>query len=337
MIELAFPWAFLLLPAPLLVWLVLPPYRQNIPAIRFPFFSRIAMAAGAEPRSGSAIIRRRGLQMGTAILVWILVVVSLARPERVGDPIEMTKAARDLILAIDISGSMDELDFLLPGGESVQRLAAVKTVVGDFVERRKGDRVALIVFGSKAYVQAPFTEDLTTVRNLLDKTEVGMAGPHTGLGDAIGLAVRTFETSDIDQRLLIVLSDGADTGSRMSPVNAAEIAARHGVEIHSIGVGQTNAEGANRVDVEALSDIAQRANGKFFFANDANGLAAVYARIDELTPRAVETISFRSKEAIGHWFLIPAALLTLATLAWLVLGTLRSNRQQEQKPQGHRL
>ena len=194
MIELAFPWAFLLLPAPWLVWRFLPPKRERVSALRIPFFRRIAKAAGSEPREGSLILRRLPLQMVVAVLVWGLLVLALTRPERVGEPIEITKAARDVVLAIDISGSMDERDFATDDGSKIQRLEAVKGVVGDFVEARDGDRIALIIFSAKAFVQAPFTEDLRTVRDLLDQTEVGMAGPHTVIGDAIGLAIRTFRS-----------------------------------------------------------------------------------------------------------------------------------------------
>ena len=319
MIELAFPWALLLLPAPWLVWRFLPPHREQVPALRFPFFRRIAEAVGTEPRAGSVILRRRRLQMIVALLVWLCLVAAAARPERVGDPIEMEKAARDVVLAIDISGSMDARDFAAGNGDRVQRLEAVKRVVGRFVEARQGDRVALIVFGSRAFVQAPFTEDLQTVRGLLEQTEVGMAGPHTVIGDAIGLAIRTFEASEIEQRLLILLSDGADTGSRMTPVNAAEIAARNGVDIFTIGVGDPAGQGDQRVDLAALEDIAARAQGDFFFADDEAGLAAVYERIDALSPRKVETLSFRPREPLAHWLLGTAVLLALSGLAGLHL------------------
>ncbi|MEM7429507.1 MAG: VWA domain-containing protein [Pseudomonadota bacterium] len=212
MIELAFPLALILLPLPWLVWKLVPPYRQTVASLRLPFFRRIVADTGAEARSGSLVVARRRLQMVTAIVVWVLLVLALARPERVGEPVEVTKAARDLVLAIDISGSMDERDFRSADGEPLQRLAAVKDIVGDFIEARDGDRVALIVFGTRAFLQAPFTEDLQTVRNLLDGTEVGMAGPHTAIGDAIGLAIRTFQGSEIQQRLMILLSDGAVSG-----------------------------------------------------------------------------------------------------------------------------
>lgn len=319
MIELAFPYALLLLPAPWFLWRFTPPYRQHVNALRFPFFRRVAEAAGTEPRPGSVVVSRSRLQVVVSATVWILLVLAVARPERVGDPIEINRAARDLILAIDISGSMDESDFRSPAGEPVQRLATVKSIVGDFVETRQGDRVALIVFGTRAFVQAPFTEDLQTVRNLLEQTEVGMAGPHTAVGDAIGLAIKTFETSQIDQRLLILLSDGADTGSRMSPVNAAEIAARDGVEIYTVGVGNPDASGEDRVDIDALRDIARRANGEYFFANDEAGLAAIYARIDELAPREVETLSYRPRQSLTHWPLGATASLIFLTVLLLHL------------------
>lgn len=323
MIELAFPWALLLLPAPWLVWRFLPPHREQVSALRFPFFRRIAEAAGTEPRPGSVVLRRQRLQMAVALLVWSCLVVAAARPERVGEPVELEKAARDVVLAIDISGSMDARDFVAEDGSRVQRLEAVKRVVGRFIDAREGDQVALIIFGSKAFVQAPFTEDLQTVRELLDRTEVGMAGPHTVIGDAIGLAIRTFEASEIQQRLLILLSDGADTGSRMSPVNAAEIAARNGVDIFTIGVGDAEGEGEQRVDLAGLDDIAARAQGQFFFADDEEGLASVYDRIDELSPRRVETLSLRPREPLAHWLLGAAMILALAGVGGLHLRSLR--------------
>ncbi len=323
MIELAFPWALLLLPAPWLVWYFVPPYRKRAPALRFPFFYRIAAAVDTKPRPGSVVLQRRRLQMITAILVWALLVVALTRPERVGEPIEIERAGRDVVLAVDISGSMDERDFKAQDNSRVQRLEVVKRVVGRFIEAREGDRVALIIFGTKAFVQAPFTEDLQTVRELLEQTEVGMAGPHTVIGDAIGLAIRTFESSQIQQRLLILLSDGADTGSRMSPINAAEIAAQNSVEIFTIGVGDPEGTGEQRVDRKALEAIAARGNGQFFFADDEAGLGAVYDRIDAMTPRQVETLSFRPREPLGHWPFGAAAILALAALGWLHLQSLR--------------
>lgn len=317
MIAFAVPWAVCLLPLPFIVWRFVPPYRQSVPSLRIPFFRRITEATGATPREGSVVLDRKRIQMLIACLVWGLLVLALMRPERIGEPVEMTKAARDLVLAIDISGSMDERDFRTEDGEPLQRLEAVKRIVGEFVEKRDGDRVSLIVFGSKAFVQAPFTEDLQSVRELLEQTAVGMAGPNTVIGDAIGLAIRTFETSEVEQRLMILLSDGADTNSRMSPVNAAEIAAQKGVEIYTVAVGDPEGQGANKVDLPQLTDIAERAGGQFFFAGDADELARIYDRIEELAPRKVETLSFRPRLPLGHWPLIAAMVLVLASITWL--------------------
>ncbi|MEM7670041.1 MAG: VWA domain-containing protein, partial [Pseudomonadota bacterium] len=167
MIAFAAPWAAVLLPLPLLVWRFAPPYRQNVPSLRIPFFRRITQATGVTPRDGSVVLDRSRVQMTVACIVWGLLVVALMRPERIGEPVEMTRAARDLVLAIDISGSMDERDFRTGDGQPLQRLEAVKGIVGTFIEQRQGDRVSLIVFGSRAFVQAPFTEDLQSVRALL--------------------------------------------------------------------------------------------------------------------------------------------------------------------------
>ncbi|MFC3612310.1 VWA domain-containing protein [Lutimaribacter marinistellae] len=323
MISLGFPWALLLLPLPLLIWRFFPPHRERVPALRVPFFRQVADAAGEEPGPGSVVLARTRLQRAFGILAWCLIVLALARPERVGEPVEITKAARDVVLAIDISGSMDARDFETPEGERMQRLAGVREVVRTFVEAREGDRMALIVFGSKAYVQAPLTEDLPTIIELLDSTEVGMAGPHTALGDAIGLAIRTFETSEIESRLLILLSDGADTASRMSPVNAAEIAADQQVEIFTIGVGDPNAQGEDRVDLVTLEAIASRTGGEFFYATDAKALEAAYARIDDLAPREVETLSYRPRLSLAWIPLAAVALVGLVAVAILHFGSRR--------------
>lgn len=299
MITLAAPWALFLLPLPVLVWRFVPPYRERDDALRFPFFRRIARAAGAEPKMGAVVLLRPRLSMMAAILCWGLVILALARPEQVGAPIEQEIAARDVVLAIDISGSMDARDFPTPDGGRKRRLDAVRDVVKGFVAGRDGDRMALIVFGSAAYVQAPLTDDLNTITDLLDRTNVGMAGPHTALGDAIGLGIRTFEASDIDQRLMILLSDGADTASRMGPINAAAIAADRGVEIYTVGVGDPDASGEDRVDLAALKTIAERTGGAYFFADDERTLQAVYDRIDALTPREVEILSYRPRQSLA--------------------------------------
>lgn len=323
MISFASLWALLLLPLPLFAWYLLPPHREREEALRVPFFRRVAEAAGAEPRVGAVVLSRPRVATLAGVLCWGLVVVALARPERVGAPVTIERAARDVVLAIDISGSMDARDFATPDGDRKQRLAGVRDVVGSFVAGREGDRMALIVFGSAAYLQAPLTDDLDTIMALLDRSEVGMAGPHTALGDAIGLAIRTFEASEIEQRLLILLSDGSDTASRMSPVNAAEIAADRDVEIFTIGVGNPDATGEDRVDLATLQAVADRSGGEYFFAEDEGALQSVYDRIDDLAPRITETLSFRPRQSLSWIALAAAAVIGTATVALLHLGAAR--------------
>ena len=322
-LSLAFPYALLLLPLPFLIWRFAPPHRTRAQSIRIPFFREITEAAGLEPHDGAMILRRRRLQMLAAILCWCLVVFGLARPELLGQRITTEKAARDLMLAVDISGSMDARDMSGDDGKPQQRLEVVKRVVSEFIAARDGDRIGLIVFGTKAYVQTPFTEDLETVQQLLNDTQVGMAGPDTAIGDAIGLAIRSFQTSEVDQRLMVLLSDGADTSSSMSPVNAAEIAAQEGVTIHTIGVGDAGGAGDDRVDLDALDDIAKRAGGQFFFADDGKGLTAIYDEIEKLNPRVTETVTFQPRQPLGWLAFGLAALFGWMMIAWLWLTSRR--------------
>lgn len=315
----AFPFALFGLPLPWLIWRFVPAHRERVVSLRFPFFRKIVDTVEARAEAGAVIRQRTYYQMTAATIIWALLIVAIARPERLGAPVEITKSARDVVLAVDISGSMDTVDFVGANGDRLQRLAAVKRVVGDFVAARDGDRLGLIVFGTQAFLQSPLTDDVRTIIELVDQVEVGMAGPQTAIGDAIGLSIRTFEASEVEQRLLILLSDGADTGSRMGPVNAAEIAKTKGVEIHTIAVGDPAGRGENRVDTAALADIARRTGGSTFFASDLEALEDVYTRIDAMTPRLVEQLSYRPRTSQAPLALGIAAVLGIGALTFLTL------------------
>jgi Ca-activated chloride channel family protein len=321
MLEFVHPWALLLTPLPVLVWWLAPPQRERVSAIRVPFFEQIASAAGSEARVGAVVMRRRWLQMAVAILVWLLLVAAIAKPEWVGEPIVRTEAARDIMLALDLSGSMDYVDFPGEDGAEVSRFAAVQRVVEGFVAERESDRIGLIVFGTKAYLQLPFTRDLETAGALVDLMEVGMAGPKTALGDSIGLAINSFENSEVDDRLLILLTDGNDTASKMTPINAADIATLNGVEIYTIGIGNTDATGEDRVDFDTLAAIATRTGGEFFNAENEAALDAVYRRIDETAAADVRTQSWRPRESLLHWPAGIAVILALLAYAALLSGS----------------
>ena len=322
MLEFAWLWAFLLLPLPLLLWWLVPPYRERQVSVQVPFFERLAQATGQTPQQGAVILRRRVLQMIAAIATWVLIVAALARPQWVGDPITRQVSARDLILAVDISGSMDQTDFRASDGTMLTRLDGVKRVIKDFIARRKGDRIALILFGTKAYVQVPFTQDLGTAQQLLDQTQVGMAGQQTVIGDSIGLAIKTFEASKAQQKLVVLLTDGNDTASRVPPDHAADIAHQKGVVIYTIGVGDPNASGENRVDLSALRTVASTTGGQFFRAEDGAQLETVYADIDKLAPAKVETQSWRPKLPLYQWPLGGAVILGLALWCLLLTGSI---------------
>ena len=317
MLEFAWPWLFALLPLPALIWWWLPPYRARQASVQVPFFERLAAATGQTPQQGAVVRRRRAAQMIVAILVWILIVTALARPQWVGDPLSREISARDLILAVDISGSMDQRDFRAADGQMLTRLEGVKRVIRDFIARRQGDRIALILFGTRAYVQVPFTQDFKTAQQLLDQTQVGMAGQQTAIGDTIGLAIKTLEKSTAKQKLLILLTDGNDTASRVPPEHAADIAQQNGVVVYTIGVGDPKATGENRVDLSVLQNVASTTQGKFFRAEDGAQLQAIYADIDHLAPAKLDTLSWRPKLPLFQWPLGAALVLSLSL--WLVL------------------
>ena len=317
MFEFAWPWMFALLPLPLLVWWALPPYHARQASVQVPFFDRLAAATGQTPQRGAVVLRRRAVQMIFAVLIWILIVAALAQPQWVSDPLTHEIAARDLILAVDISGSMDQRDFRTPDGQMLTRLDGVKRVIGDFIARRHGDRIALILFGTRPYVQVPFTQDLDTAQQLLDQTQVGMAGQQTAIGDTIGLAIKTLENSAAQQKILILLTDGNDTASRVPPEHAADIARQNDIAVYTVGVGDPAASGENRVDLGVLKSVASTTHGQFFRAEDGAQLQAIYADIDRLVPAKLQTLSWRPKLPLFQWPL--GAAVIIALLLWLAL------------------
>ena len=257
MFEFDYPWAFAFLVAPFFVWWLLPAYREQQESVRIPLFEQVAAAAGQRPVRGGVLMRRNLLQGIMASLVWILIVTALARPQFVEPPIEKIESARDLMLAVDLSGSMDTTDMVDHDGNPVQRLDAVKLVLDEFISRRNGDRIGIIVFGNQAFLQAPFTLDHDVVRSLLQQTQPRMAGPQTMLGDAIGLTIKVFENSEAKDRVLVLLTDGNDTNSKVPPAKAAEIAADHDITIHTVAMGDPQSTGEAEMDLATLKTIAE--------------------------------------------------------------------------------
>lgn len=314
-LELGFPLALLALPLPFVVWWLLPAYRESVESVRVPFFEQLAAATSQPPRRGAAVLRRTLLQWLVAPLAWVLVVLAVARPEWVEPPLRKTETARDLLLAVDLSQSMEARDFEAPDGRRLDRLEAVKLVLEDFIARREGDRLGLVVFGDGAYLQVPFTRDLGACRALLAETRIGMAGPHTVVGDAIGLGIRLFEASDAKDKVLVLLTDGNDTGSRVPPVQAAALAAERGLTVHTIGIGDPAAAGEDRVDLETLRRVAAATGGRSYVARDREGLAGIYAELDRLEARELQTASYRPRRPLYHWPFGAALAVLLAFYA----------------------
>ncbi len=334
MLTFSHTWLLLLIPLPWLIRRWLPTHQEQKTAVRVPFMQRISRLAGVQPGSSTAVAKRPFSQWLVLSLAWLLVIVALARPQWLEDPVINELPMRDLMVAVDLSGSMEAEDFTDTAGNVVDRLTAVKQVLDAFFARREGDRVGLILFGTAAFVQVPFTDDLDVVRELLEEAQVRMLGPRTMLGDAMGLAINQFERSEVEDRVLIVLTDGNDTGSLVPPDRAAEIARDSDVVVHTIAIGDPTATGEQALDEKTLEGIAVTTGGRYFHANDREELEEIYAYLDEINPRQVDTQSYRPLTDLYHWPLAGSLLMTLLYIMYLELRLRYFSRKLDQAEAG---
>jgi Ca-activated chloride channel homolog len=302
--RLDYPWLLALLPLPLLIYWLLPPYREEQDSLRLTFFDYISKSMGLTPAPGAVIPRSNWLQKILAPISWSLIILALARPQFIEPPIQKIEPGRDLMIALDISQSMETSDFFTPDHKRMRRVDAVKQVVSDFIRKRKSDRIGLIVFGQAAYPISPFTLDHDACLKILHETDAGMAGPQTMMGDAIGLAIKQFNASDARQRVLILLTDGNDTGSKVPPARAAEIAKQNDITIHVIGIGDPRAKGEDKVDYKVLGDIANATGGQVFHGENRVELERAYATLDAITPQNFKTLSYQPRREL---FVYPLA------------------------------
>ncbi len=318
MYRLEYPWLLALLPLPLLVYWLLPPYKEEQDSLRLTFFHYISSTLGITPEPGAVIPKTNWVQKILAPICWCLVILALTRPQFIEPPIQKIEPGRDLMLALDISQSMETPDFRIPDGKRMRRVDAVKQVVSEFIRKRKNDRIELIVFGQAAYPVTPFTLDHDACLKILSQTDAGMAGPQTMIGDAIGLAIKEFQNSEAKQRVLILLTDGNDTGSRMPPRKAAEVAAQNGITIHVVGLGDPHATGEDKVDYAALNDIAKATGGQVFHGENAVELQKAYDTLDKITPQNFKTLSYQPRREL---FMIPlgAAVVVLTSYHLLMM------------------
>ena len=318
MFHLAWPWMALLLPLP---WVMLRTRRAAEPggsALYLPFAATVAVPAATATLS-------RGI-LALLAAIWALLVLAAMRPQWLGQPLPVPTSGRQIMLAIDCSGSMASED--MEGGES--RLQVVQQVAGRFIDQRRGDQVGLILFGTRPYLQAPLTTDISTAHQFLDEAVVGVAGPQTAIGDAIGLAIKQLRQREstggaaMRQSVLILLTDGGNDAGVMPPVEAARLAAQAGLRIFTIGVGAAEEQslfgltaGNTDLDVDLLRKIASITGGEYFRATDAQALSAVYRKIDQLEPASGNKQWLRPA---AEWFTWPLALALLLSVpaAWLM-------------------
>jgi Ca-activated chloride channel homolog len=311
MIHFAWPWMAALLPLPLISYLLRRPAEPRGSALFLPFAELVAM-------SESGVQRGRVWRRLLYALVWLLLIGAAMRPQWLGDPVPAPTTGRRLLLAVDVSGSMAIQD--MAGGRS--RLQVVQEVAGRFIDQRRGDRVGLILFGTRPYLQAPLTGDLQTVHRFLDDAVVGVAGTETAIGDAIGLAIKRLraeaDTASLEQTVLILLTDGQNDAGVMPPLEAAHMAAETGLRIYTIGVGAAAgggyyglAAGNTDLDEGALRAIATETGGAYFRATDDTSLERVYQRIDELEPTRGARQWLRPRD---EWFAWPLAFALLLSL-----------------------
>ena len=310
MIEWLWPLAFLLVPAPILVRWLIKASKKKQPALTVPSLEGFSGLSTNE--SFSATLST--VKLIILWLAWILLIAAVARPQWVGEMVSLPTTGRDLMLAIDISGSMATEDMQV-NNEYVDRLSVVKAVISQFLDARKGDRVGLVLFGTNAYVQAPLTFDLKSVKKLMIEAPVGIAGGKTAIGDAIGLTVKRLRERQNEEKVVILLTDGANNVGEIPPIKAAELASVDGIKIYTIGVGaeemrvpslfgslagRTTNPSAD-LDEETLSKIAEATQGRYFRAKDTNTLAQIYELIDKLEPIEQEPETYRPFQVLYYW------------------------------------
>lgn len=319
MLSLHWPWFLLALPLPLLVYYFVPAQQQAQSQVFAPSLMMLAEQKSLGSQKPSIIMY---LLMA---LAWSCLVLACTRPTFVGEPKPITETDRNMMLAVDISGSMAEEDMAV-SGRLINRLQAVKVVLTDFISKRKGDRLGLILFGSKAYIQTPLTFDLTTLEQLLNEAALGLAGKQTAIGDAIGLGVKRLQSLPESNRVLILLTDGQNTAGEIEPLQAAKLAAQAGVKIYTIGIGADElvkqgffgprlVNPSRDLDEPTLIEIAKSTGGEYFRARNLEELDQIYALLDDLEEIEVQQQMIRPEKSLFHYPLAFALLLACLIFA----------------------
>ena len=327
MINIEYPWFLVLIILPLVVYWLIP--RASLDkqlALKTPFFTQIKSQL---PIIGSSNFKRANYFKYLLAVIWSLLIVSGTGLQWVGKPINLPQSGRDLMMAIDLSGSMAIEDMKRPGGKAESRFDLVMRVANEFLDTRKGDRVGLVLFGTKAYLQTPLTFDIPTVKKMLNDASIALPGPQTAIGDAIGLSVKKLKQYPSQSKALVLLTDGENNSGTLQPLQAAEIAKQNGIKVYTIGLGggqmvMKTAFGKRLVntsedlDTDVLQQIATMTGGKFFRAQNSSDLQQVYKAIDKMEPVESDKTVVRPVTYLYPWTMGVALLLSFILSAiWL--------------------
>lgn len=320
--DFIWPWMLAFLPLPWLVARLLKPATRKQAPLRMPrLLTPITASDSLKPRLQ---LQANARLSPLFTLVWLALILAAMRPVWFLTPTPFEASGRDMLLAVDLSGSMEKPDMQV-NGRPVDRLTAIKSVVDDFIVQRQGDRMGLIVFGSQAFIVSPLTYDLAAIQQLLNETQIGMAGNNTAIGDAIGLAIKHLRQAHNQKAVLILLTDGANNAGAVEPLDAAEKAKQMGLVIHTIAFGgeenlRYRGQGARRsdIDLDALDQIAQRTGGQAYFASNTEQLAQIYDEINRLETSEFTLNQYRARTELFSWPLGLALLLSFF-YAWRVL------------------
>jgi Ca-activated chloride channel family protein len=309
MINFAWPWFICLLPLPLLFfWLIKPKKNQHIiiNASTLPYLAKKISGTNKHHRYSKILL----------IVGWCLFIVTMSRPQWLDAPIVQSLPSRDLLLAVDVSYSMQIKDMTL-SGQSVERLDVVKSYLQSFIKQRQGDRVGIILFADHAYLMVPFTQDLKAIGHLINEVDIGLAGTFTAIGESITLAIKRTLHEPFNNKTLILLSDGRDTVNTISPLDAAALAKASGLKIYTVGIGAdpSETESQSDLDEDTLEKIAQITGGQYFRARSEQDLSEIYQQINLIEPLSLKTVSYQPYTELFIWPLF-CLLLVILVLMW---------------------
>ena len=327
MTNVEYPWFLTLIILPLVVYWIIPrasPDKQL--ALKTPFFEQIKSQL---PIAGSSNFKRANYFKYLLTMIWALLIVSGTGLQWMGKPINLPQSGRDLMMAIDLSGSMAIEDMKKADGTTESRFDLVMRVANEFLDTRKGDRVGLILFGTKAYLQTPLSFDIPTVKKMLNDASIALPGPQTAIGDGIGLAIKKLMQYPSQSKALVLFTDGENNSGALQPLQAAEIAKQNGIKVYTIGLGggqmviktafgQRLVNTSEDLDTHVLKQIADMTGGKFFRAQNSSDLKEVYKAIDKMEPVESDKTVVRPVTYLYPWTLGAALLLSFILSAiWL--------------------